>query len=87
MNERLPNELHSIISKPRNCDGCGVQLQFFEDKALGFVDYQVYKTFVENELDFEQNKTKALEHLVQDKVLLNKHAKLPSKRELKVTDR
>lgn len=84
MNQRVSNDLHELVSKSRNCDGCGVKLQFFEEKAIGYVDYQVYKTFVENEIDFEQNKQKTLDNLVQDKVLLNKHTKLPSKKELRV---
>jgi hypothetical protein len=76
--------MHSLVSKTRNCDGCGVKLQFFEEKAIGYIDYQVYKTFIENELAFEENKKKGVEELIYNKVLLDQHVKLPSKKELKV---
>jgi hypothetical protein len=85
-NKKLPSEIHEKVVKTRNCDGCGVKLQFFEPKGLGYVDYSIYKTFIENEINFEQNKKKEVESLASDKALLNLHAKLPTKKELRVIE-
>jgi hypothetical protein len=86
MNRKIEGDTHSLVSKPRNCDGCGVKLQFFEEKAIGYVDYKVYKTFIENEVALEENKKKSVEELVYNKVLLNQHVKLPSKKEIRVRE-
>lgn len=83
-NHILSPEMHLNVVKGRFCDGCGVKLQFFEPKGIGFIDYKVYKTFIENEINFEANKAKEVESLVSSKAFLNMHAKLPSKKELMV---
>ena len=80
----MPKEMHDKISKIKNCDGCGIKLQFFEKKALGFVEYNIFKSFIENQIAFDQNKKEQIESLIYDKTLLNEHLKLPAKKDLKV---
>ena len=76
--------IQEFLMKPRKCDGCAVTLQFFDENESGFIDYQIFKSFLENEILFSEKKKREVEELVFDRSLLNRHMKLPSKKFLKV---
>ena len=84
MNLKLPEELHTMVTKARHCEGCGVRLQFFQETSPGFIDYHIYKNFIENEMLFMSKKKNEIEELIFDRTLVNSYFKLPSKKELKV---